>query len=107
MADELTTKPTIETVLERINALDQKVDERMSALDKKVDERISALDKKVDERIDRLEKRMEEGFDGIENEMDQLTRVTHSTRADVTALRVHFKEFRTQLKEVLPVTKAS
>lgn len=85
MADELTTKPTIETVLERISALDQKVDERMNALDQKVDER----------------------FESMDNEMDQLIRATHSTRADVVALRVHFKELRTQLKEVLPVPKAS
>ena len=36
MADDSTTKPTIETVLERINALDQKLEARIDRIEKQV-----------------------------------------------------------------------
>jgi len=85
MADEMTTKPTIETVLERI----------------------SAFDKKFDERIGTLEKTMNERFDSVDNEIDRVASVAHSTKAEMLTLRADFREMRAQLKEVLPVPQAS
>ena len=81
----MTTKPTIETVLERI----------------------SAFDKKFDERIGALEKTMNERFDGVDNEIDRVASVAHSTKAEMLTLRADFRELRAQLKEVLPVPQAS
>jgi peptidoglycan hydrolase CwlO-like protein len=37
MADEMITKPTIETVLERISGLEKKMEERFDQLDNEID----------------------------------------------------------------------
>jgi chromosome segregation ATPase len=121
MTDDMITRPTIETVLERIGAFDQKVDDRMSALERKidaverkVDERIDAFEKKVDERIDALERKVDERFDQVnarfslvDNEIDRLASVAHSTKAEMHTLRLDFREMRAQLKEALPVLQES
>ena len=99
--DELTTKPTIETVVARISALDRKFDERISALDRKVDERINALEKRMDEGFERVNER----FDSTNNEIDRVANVAHGTKAEMPTLRVDFRELRAQLKEVLPITQ--
>jgi chromosome segregation ATPase len=85
MADEMKTKPTTETVLERI----------------------SALDKRFDERIGALEKTMNERFDSVDNEIDRVASVAHSTKAEMLTLRADFRELRAQLKEVIPIPQAS
>jgi hypothetical protein len=74
MADDMTTRPTIETVLERIGALEKKMDER---------------------------------FDRVDNEIDRVASVPHSTKAEMLTLRADFRELRTQLKEILPISQAS
>jgi hypothetical protein len=74
MADDMTTRPTIETVLERIGALEKKMDER---------------------------------FDRVDNEIDRVASVAHSTKAEMLTLRADFRELRTQLKEILPISQAS
>lgn len=132
MTDDMITRPTIETVLERIGAFDQKVDDRMSALERKidalerkaderidsfarkVDERIDAFEKKVDERIDALERKVDERFDQVnarfslvDNEIDRLASVAHSTKAEMHTLRLDFREMRAQVKEALPVLQES
>lgn len=95
MADDMTTRPTIETVLERIGAFDQKVDDRITALAHKID----ALERKVDERFDQVNAR----FSLVDNEIDRLASVAHSTKAEMHTLRLDFREMRAQLKEALPV----
>jgi hypothetical protein len=73
-ADEINNSPTIETVLERIGALEKKMDER---------------------------------FDRVDNEIDRVASVAHSTKAEMLTLRADFRELRTQLKEILPISQAS
>ena len=43
MTDDSTTKPTIETVLERINALDQKFEARIDELGQRLEKQVTAL----------------------------------------------------------------
>ena len=88
MADEMTTKPTIETVLERIDALEKKMDERFD---------------KVAGRFDDVDGR----FDSVDNKIDCVANIFHSTNADILTLRDEFREMCTQLKEVLPIPQAS
>jgi hypothetical protein len=92
MADEMTTKPTIETVLERIVAFEGRFASRFDLFEKHVAERFD----RVDERFDR-----------IDNEIDRVASVAHSTKAEMLTLRADFRELRTQLREVLPVPQAS
>ena len=85
MADELTTKPTIETVLERI----------------------IAFENRLTSRFDQFEKVVAARFDSIDNEIDRVASVAHSTKAEMLTLRADFRELRAQLREVLPVPQAS
>src|SRR6185436_637497 len=85
MADEMTTKPTIETVLERI----------------------SALDKRSESRFDQLEAQMTARFEQVDTEIDRVASVAHTTKGEMLGLRVEFRELRTQLREVLPIPQAS
>ena len=96
MADEMITKPTIETVLERISAFENRFVSRFEHFEKKVDERFEHFEKQVAERFDR-----------IDNEIDRVASVAHSTKAEMLTLRADFRELRTRLREVLPVPQAS
>lgn len=107
MTDEMTTKPKIETVLDRINQLQERVDERVSTLDGRVDERINKLEEIVTTRIDRLQSEMIERFEKVYAEIDRVGSVAHSTKAEMLSLRVDFRELRLQLKETVPIPQPS
>jgi hypothetical protein len=94
MADDKITKPTIETILERMAASDQRFEQRFDQLEKRTDERFEQFEKRTDERFDRLEK-----------EFDRLIMVTSSTRADMSELRLGFRELRAHVKELLPTPR--
>jgi len=81
----MTTKPTIETVLERI----------------------SAFEKRFENRIDQLETQMSERFEQVYSEIDRVASVVHSTKSEMLTLRADFREMRVQLKDVLPVPQTS
>ena len=136
MADEMTTKPTIETVLERINEVGEttldrinkveettldrinrvedrinKVEEttldRFRMLEETVLEQINTSGARTSRRIDRLEAQMTERFEQVYAEIDRVASVAHSTKAEMLTLRADFRELRVQLKEVVPLTQAS
>lgn len=94
MADDMITKPTIETILER-----------MAASDERFEQRFDHLEKRTDERFDRFEKRTDERFNRLEKEFDRLIMVTSSTRADMSELRLGFRELHAQVKELLPIPR--
>jgi uncharacterized protein YicC (UPF0701 family) len=77
VSDEAQTKPALETILERINALDVKVDRRFDAIDK---------------RFDALEQRLE----SVETLVDRVASIAYETRADVRELH---KELRAHLNQ--------
>ena len=103
MADEMITKPTIETVLERISAFENRFESRFEQFEKQVAGRFD----RVDERFEQFERQVAERFDRIENEIDRVASVAHSTKAEMLTLRADFRELRAQLREVLPVPQAS
>ena len=85
-SDDLDTKPTIETVLNRINALAEKMDAQSTDI-KDIKKDIAELRERSDEydiRFDRLEK------------------VILQTRSEFVEMRADLKEWRKQLKDVLP-----
>lgn len=77
MGAEKATKPTIETVLERINTLEERINAN-------VDAKIAALEERLEIRLDRIES------------------LANTTRAEMLGLRADFKELRTQLREHFP-----
>ena len=73
MSEDATTRPTIETVLERIHALGERMNEGFAAVGTRLD--------KMEERLDQMDTRL-----------DRTQAMVHEMRAD-------FREFRTQFKE--------
>ncbi|MEP6818235.1 MAG: hypothetical protein ABJA18_01795 [bacterium] len=71
--DEKVTKATIETVLER-----------MGAMEERLNQRIDKLEQRLDSRLDRIES------------------VASGTRGEMLELRADFRDWRVQLKEHIP-----
>lgn len=127
MADEMTTKPTIETVLERISEFDKRSESRSDRIEARFDQldaRFDHLDTRFDNletrfdnlearfdrleaRFDRLEAEITARFEQVYIEIDRVASVAHTTKGEMLGLRVEFRELRTQLREVLPIPQAS
>ena len=114
MPDDMSTKPTIETILEkmvaseerllqRFDQLEKRTDERFAQFEKQTDERFTQFEKRTDERFTQFEKRTDERFDKLENEIDLLSMVASSTKYQMSELRLEFRELRAQVKDVLPI----
>ena len=99
MADEMTTKPTIETVLERISEFDKRSESRSDHFESRFD--------RLESRFDRLEVEITARFEQVYIEIDRVASVAHTTKGEMLGLRVEFRELRTQLKDVLPIPQAS
>ena len=73
MSEDATTRPTIETVLESINALGERMNEGFAA---------------VHTRLNQMDVRLEQ----MDTRLDRTQAMVHEMRAD-------FREFRAQFKE--------
>ena len=74
--DEKVTKPTIETVLERMGEMEERTNQRMEG-----------LELRLDSRLDRIES------------------VVNITRGEMLDLRADFRDLRVQLKEHFPALR--
>ena len=81
---EKVTKPTIETVLERMAAIEERTNQRMDAMEERLNQRIDKLELRLDSRFDRVES------------------VANGTRSEMLELRADFRDWRVQLKEHIP-----
>jgi len=99
MADEMSTKPTIETVLERINQFDKRSESRFDQLETRFD--------RLEARFDQLDAEITARFEQVYIEIDRVASVAHTTKGEMLGLRVEFRELRTQLREMLPIPQAS
>jgi len=122
--DEKVTKPTIETVLERMAGMEERLNQRISmsedrvngrmdAMEGRLNQRISMSEERVNQRMDGLEERLSQRMDGIEvrmggleerlsQRMDGLEVGMDRTRSVVFELRADFRELTVKLKEHLP-----
>jgi uncharacterized coiled-coil DUF342 family protein len=82
-ADDAATKPTIEIVLERINVLGESLHSEIASL-------------KTDTGA------IKERLNDFDIRLDRVESVVNGTRAEMLTLRADFKEWRDQLKELLP-----
>ncbi|HXM35977.1 MAG TPA: hypothetical protein VN920_12365 [Pyrinomonadaceae bacterium] len=89
--DEKVTKATIEAVLERMNAMEDRLGSRISASEERIGVRINALE----ERVNAFEERLGTRLDRIES-------LAHPSRAEGLELRADFRDLRKQLREHLP-----
>ena len=97
-SEEAQTKPSLETVLERINSLGAKLEEQLGALQSD----FRAMKVNVD--------LLKADVGGLRNEfqlfrgeteirMDRIEGITNQTRGEMLNLRADFREWKDQLKE--------
>jgi hypothetical protein len=93
MGDDATTKPTIETVLERINALGAEFTGRFTALESEFTSRFNALESGFAARFNALETEVknlrtevENGFYLIKRRIDVISIDINNMRADIRRL---------------------
>jgi len=91
-ADNATTKPTIETVLERINALGESLHGEIKSVRGDIE--------RIDKRLDKFDER----FDDVDERLDQIEALTNKTRSEFLNMGSDFRQWRDQLKEILPQT---
>ena len=77
--DEKVTKPTIETVLERMVGMEERLNQRMDAVEVRLNQRIDGMEKGLGVRLDRIES------------------VVHTTRGEMLELRADFRELNIKL----------
>lgn len=77
--DENITKPTIGTLLERMNGMEERLGARLEGLEAKVE--------------------------GLGDRMDRIESVANLTRGEMLELRTDFRAFRNQLKDQFPVPR--
>ena len=97
-SEEAQTKPTLETVLERINSLGVNLEVQLGAL--QTDFRAMKVDLdllKVDVGGLRNEFQLFRGE--MEIRIDRIEGMTNQTRAEMLNLRADFREWKDQLKE--------
>lgn len=80
-SEDATTKPTIETVLERINDLKESVNARFSNMENNMNARFEALEESMNIRLDRI------------------SSLAHLTRSEMLGMRADFTELRKELRE--------
>ena len=104
--DEKITKPTIETVLDRMKAMEQRLGERITTLDLNVSDRINASETRVGERMNALEEHLGERMNIFEERfgtrLDRIEGLAYTCRGEILDLRADFRDLRKQLREHLP-----
>jgi chromosome segregation ATPase len=111
-SDEANTKPTIETVLERINSLGVNLQEQLSSIQAEfniVKADVSSLKSDVSSLKSDVGS-LKSDVAGLRNEfqlfrgemeirIDRIEGMTNQTRAEMLNLRADFREWKDQLKE--------
>lgn len=87
MTDNLTTKPTLDTLMDMMRELRDGITTLEERLNKTLDERLTKFEERLNVRLDRIEAEV---------------KITHS---ELYTLRADFTELRAQLREHLPAPK--
>jgi len=104
-SEDITTKPTIETVLERIDDFRKSVEANFDNLGNRVsnlENKVGGLEGKVDKlenKVDGLEQRFDKRFDSLEKRMDSLEKITNVMRDDMLALRMEIRDVRKTVEQ--------
>jgi chromosome segregation ATPase len=100
MSNEKVTKPTIETVLERLVALEGRLNTRFDGVDTK----FSSLEERLNINLATLEERVNIKLERLDVRFDRLETVANATRGDMLELRTDIRELRGQLRGNFPAT---
>jgi chromosome segregation ATPase len=91
IGEKYQTKPTIETVLERINALGEQLNARIDTLSEQLNARVDGLEKRfdaVDDRLDDMKTKMKL----LNNDVLQMRSDIERMGERIEAIESHFKE---------------
>ena len=94
MSDESQTKPTLETILERLQDFRASVEHRLTS----VEQRLTS----VEHRLTSVEPRfgvIEQQLENMDIRFDRLEGLADKTHSEVMYLRADFKEFKSRFKE--------
>jgi archaellum component FlaC len=89
MSSNADTRPTLETILERIDNLRQEMNRRFDEQDRRFDGQ--------DNRFDEQKKTLAD----FDVRIDRIEGVVSMTRSDVMNLRADFREFKQKVEEVM------
>ncbi len=84
MSEDATTKPTIETVLERVNALGDVV---------------NSLRSETKDFREEIRREFKDFREEVENRLDRIESMTNMTRSEMLTLRMDFREIRAHIKQ--------
>src|SRR5215468_3534623 len=96
--DNNITRPTIETVLERISTMEGRLTERIDGVNEQLNgltDRFDGLTGRVDglsERVDKLTGRFDAWEEDLNIRLDRIESVASRTRSDLLDLRVDFRD---------------
>jgi septation ring formation regulator EzrA len=102
--NDATTKPMLETLLERIDDLSRENAEFRKSTEEKIDtlsRENAEFRKSVETRLDDFGQRL----DGFEYRLDNIEKQFSLSRVDVLDVKMEFRELRNQLKDLLPALK--
>ncbi len=102
--NDVTTKPTLETLLERLNDISRENAEFRKSVEEKFDtlsRENAEFRKSVETRLDDFGQRL----DGFEYRMDNIEKQFSLSRVAVLDVKMELRELRNQLKEHLPALK--
>src|ERR1051325_8925756 len=98
--DEKVTKPTIETILERMIGMEERLNQRTDGVEGRINFRMSEMEDRLNQRMDGVEERLNPRMDGVEERLgvrlDRIESVGSTTRGEMLDLRADFRELRTQ-----------
>jgi CRP-like cAMP-binding protein len=98
--DEKVTKPTIETVLERMAGMEQRLSQRMDGMNQSMagmEQRFSQRMDGMSQRMDGMSQRIEGMEKGLGVRLDRIESVVHTTRGEMLELRADFRELSIKL----------
>lgn len=91
MEDEKQTKPTIETLLNRLADMEQGINTRFDALEQKFDaleQKVDGLEQKVDARFSEVDQRL----NTLEVSLDRLISMASETKMEFHSMRADLRE---------------
>ena len=107
--DEKVTKPTIETVLERMAGMEEHTNQRMNGMEERINQRMEGMEERINQRMGGMEERINQRTTGMElrldSRLDRIESVANMTRSEMLDMRADFRDLTVKLKEHFPVLR--
>lgn len=102
MSEDLATRPAIETILERVNALGKAVNsirEDIKSFGQEIRGEIKDFREEIRGEVEGIREENKLFRAGVELSIDRIEGMTSMTRSDMLAMRMDFREMRAQARQ--------